>query len=228
MTAEAINDLATIPLLLGSVFALASTLTYGLTARWWDSWLGVAFLGIMVAASIVAAVPALRRMLGAYPGYEYVSNLLYWLHAGAWIVLFLVILHEQRRKPVVLSFDRKVPTMSTPTAPRPAFPWKRAARSTFGALVVGVPIANGVAIALVQYLTEQTSVVVPGWAFLVLNGVVAGTSLVIGGVARIMAVPGVNDLLTRIGLGAVPKAVADAGTVGRADPANVEARDLKA
>ena len=64
--------------------------------------------------------------------------------------------------------------------------------------------------------TEQTDVTVPGWVFLVLNGVIAVTALIIGLVARLMAVPGVNEWLTNIGLGSVPKR-AVVGTTGWGD-----------
>lgn len=53
---------------------------------------------------------------------------------------------------------------------------------------------------------------VPEWVFFALNGVVAFTALVMGLVARIMAVPGVNEWLTKLGLGSVPRSnIDDAG-----------------
>lgn len=85
------------------------------------------------------------------------------------------------------------------------FKTQRLLRTTVQALVVLIPLANGVAVAASAYLSEQTDLVIPGWAFVVLNGVVAVTALVMGLVARLMAVPGFNDWLTRIGLGSVPK-----------------------
>lgn len=50
---------------------------------------------------------------------------------------------------------------------------------------------------------------VPPAVFAVLNAVVVGTAPVMGLVARVMAVPGVNDLLTRVGLGSVPRDTID-------------------
>lgn len=81
---------------------------------------------------------------------------------------------------------------------------KRAARTIFQALIVLVPTANLIALAVAGYLNDQTDVVVPGVVFVILNGVVVATSLIMGLAARIMAVPGVNTFLTRIGLGSVP------------------------
>lgn len=85
------------------------------------------------------------------------------------------------------------------------FKSQRTLRTIVQALVVLVPLANGVAAAAAAYLADQTHLVIPGWAFLVLNAVVAVTAVVMGMVARLMAVPGFNDWLTRIGLGSVPK-----------------------
>lgn len=91
------------------------------------------------------------------------------------------------------------------TTPEIWFKPQRVLRTIVQALIILVPLANGVALAAAGYLQEQTHLVIPGWVFLVLNGVVAVTALVMGLVARVMAVPGVNDWLTRIGLGSVPK-----------------------
>lgn len=91
------------------------------------------------------------------------------------------------------------------TTPEIWYKNQRLFRTIVQALIILIPLANGVAIATVGYLQEQTHLIVPGWVFLALNGVVAVTALVMGLVARLMAVPGVNDWLTRIGLGSVPK-----------------------
>ncbi len=99
--------------------------------------------------------------------------------------------------------------MSTPTTPQVPEIWfkaQRALRSIFGALVVLIPLANGVAAAAIAYLTSQTDVQVHPVVFVWLNAIVAVTALIIGLVSRIMAVPGVNELLTRVGLGSLPKA----------------------
>ena len=89
---------------------------------------------------------------------------------------------------------------------------KRVLRTIVQALVVLVPVVNGVGVAVAAYLTEQTDVVVPAWVFVALNAVVLGTALVMGLAARIMAVPGVNDLLARVGLGSVPASQVEDGT----------------
>lgn len=95
--------------------------------------------------------------------------------------------------------------MNTPTTPTIWFKAQRVLRTIVQGLVVLVPIANAVALAVVGYLNEQTDIDVSAWVFAVLNGVIVVTALVMGLVARVMAVPGVNDLLTKIGLGSVPR-----------------------
>lgn len=87
----------------------------------------------------------------------------------------------------------------------PWYPVQRALRSIVGALVVLVPLVNGVAAAAIAYLTSQTDVSIPPVVFVWLNAIVAGSALVIGLVSRIMAVPGVNAALTKVGLGTAPK-----------------------
>lgn len=90
-------------------------------------------------------------------------------------------------------------------AAAPWYPVQRALRSIVGALVVLVPLANGLAAAAVAYLSSQTDVTVSPVVFVWLNAIVAGTALVIGLVSRLMAVPGFNAALTKIGLGTAPK-----------------------
>lgn len=82
---------------------------------------------------------------------------------------------------------------------------QRVLRTIVSALVTLVPIVNGVALAVVNYLNTQTDVEIAPVVFVWLNAIIAVTALVMGLIARIMAVPGVNDVLTRIGLGSVPK-----------------------
>jgi len=98
----------------------------------------------------------------------------------------------------------------TPTVPDIWFKTQRVLRTIVQALVVLVPVVNGVAAAVVAYLGSQTDVTVHPVVFVWLNAIIAVTALVMGLVARIMAVPGVNAVLARVGLGSVPKSVVDA------------------
>ena len=91
------------------------------------------------------------------------------------------------------------------TVPEIWYKGQRVLRTIVSALVALVPIVNGVALAVIAYLSSQTDVSVHPVVFVWLNAIVAGTALVMGLVTRIMAVPGVNDWLTKVGLGSVPK-----------------------
>lgn len=90
------------------------------------------------------------------------------------------------------------------TTPDIWFKGQRVLRTIVQALIVLIPIVNGVGLAVVDYLNTQTDVTVAPVVFVWLNVVVAVTALLMGLAARIMAVPGVNDALVRIGLGSVP------------------------
>lgn len=85
------------------------------------------------------------------------------------------------------------------------FPVQRVVRTIVQALIVLVPVVNGVAMAVAGYLSEQTDIIVHPTVFVWLNAIIAITAVVMGLIARIMAVPGVNDLLGKVGLGSVPK-----------------------
>lgn len=91
------------------------------------------------------------------------------------------------------------------TIPEIWHPFQRVLRTIVQALIVLVPVVNGVAAAVVAYLSEQTDVAVHPTVFVWLNAVIAVTAVIMGLIARIMAVPGVNDVLAKIGLGSVPK-----------------------
>lgn len=103
--------------------------------------------------------------------------------------------------------------VTTDTVPEIWYKAKRAVRTIIQTLIVLVPIANLIAAAIASYLNDQTSVIVPGWVFVILNGIVVATALLAGLVARVMAVPGVNVWLTKIGLGSVPKSAVVDGSV---------------
>jgi len=77
-----------------------------------------------------------------------------------------------------------------------ANPLRATVRTIVQALVVLVPLVNIVAGLAVDYLTTQTDLVVPAWAFVALNAAIAATSFVIGLVTRLMANPAVDAALT--------------------------------
>lgn len=95
--------------------------------------------------------------------------------------------------------------MSTPTDIW--FKGQRVVRTIVQALIVLVPVVNGIGLAVTDYLQSQTDVPVAPVVFVWLNAVVAVSALLMGLAARIMAVPRVNELLIRVGLGSIPARV---------------------
>jgi hypothetical protein len=121
-----------------------------------------------------------------------------------------VILHYERRVGRLQRLSAKGELMNDTanTVLSPPDIWykaQRVVRTVFAFLVVAVPLLNAVAAATVNYLEDQTDVVIPSWVFLFLNGVIAVTALLIGLFNAWMQTPGFNTMLTRIGLGSVPK-----------------------
>jgi len=78
-----------------------------------------------------------------------------------------------------------------------ANPIRATVRTIVQSLVVLVPLVNVAAAIVISYLNEQTDLAVPGVVFVVLNAVLAATSLVIGLVARLMANPLVNAWVSK-------------------------------
>lgn len=224
MNAETINDFATNIVLLGAIPALAFVLIYGLGSPWYRSALGVVMMLLGSSIVIVYGIVIGRRLFDDYPGYQFVAIIGYSLLFLALVSLDVIVIIERRRPETSLLFNRKGTNMTdtqggehvaitTATVPEIWFKAKRAVRTIVQTLIVLVPIANAVAAAIISYLNDQTDVTVPGWVFLALNGIVVATALLAGLVARVMAVPGVNAWLVKIGLGSVPAAALSRGSI---------------
>lgn len=208
-------DIGTLLYLLGILAGAAFTITYGVTAPWWRSAIGrmfmvigcaILFAGVTVLYQIAVATAA-GVPLRAYALGDLILRLSgYALFSLAMGFLLGTYLHE-RRKPLSLLPIRKEHSMSKhialvqsdeiPAAPgtptQVANPTRATIRTIVQNLVILLPLVNIVAAGIIDYLNTQTSLAIPGWAFAVLNGVVAVTAFVIGLVARIMATPGVNE-----------------------------------
>lgn len=219
MTDSIINDIAGLVAVAVTIPAVANVLIYGLGSRWWETRLGRVLFSKWLSVALVFLFIIARRFWGEFPGYG-------WLALGLYAFVFLsfaattveLIIESRSPAPAVEIPKRKavVMTNNTPGVDAPViwYKGKRVVRTIVQALVTLVPILNGLALAAAAYLNEQADVVVPGWVFLVLNGVIAVTALVMGLVARLMAVPGVNDWLIKVGLGSVPaSAITSAGAV---------------
>jgi len=74
----------------------------------------------------------------------------------------------------------------------------RATVRTVTQFVIGaVPVLNVAAGIVIVVLQQQGDIVIPGWVFLVLNGILAVTALLIALVTRLMANPVVNAWITK-------------------------------
>lgn len=213
MSTDAVNDFAGFLLALTAVPAIATAIIYGFGAPWWTSWLGRVIFSKWLAVALVFVFILSRRWFGDYPGYEWIAVAVY----GFTLVTFTATTIEvivERTAPedgalVPVTKEKKMVNNpnATPALVVPDIWYKaqRVLRTVVAFLVVAIPTVNLAALALIDYLQNQEDVAIPGWVFLVLNGIVAATALIIGIVTRLMAVPGVNAWLTKLGLGSVPR-----------------------
>lgn len=75
-------------------------------------------------------------------------------------------------------------------------------------VVVGAAAVLAVVVAVAPEVLEAIADVVPGPVLLWLTGAVATLAAVSAALTKLMAIPKINELLTLIGLGSVPRAVA--------------------
>ncbi|AQX79659.1 hypothetical protein BWO91_06345 [Plantibacter flavus] len=87
------------------------------------------------------------------------------------------------------------------------FKSQRVIRTVLVNLIVILPVVN---ISLPLVVDAFTGNGVPAEVTILVNAIVAGILVVTGVVTRIIAIPAVNDFLTKLGAGSVPKfAVSD-------------------
>lgn len=208
MTPEAVNEIAGIVVTLTAIPAVLTALIYGFGSPWWTSWLGRIIFAKWLAIALVFILIVARRTFGEYPGYEWVALIIYTFTFLTFSATTVEVIIERRGPDdgsVIPNPKEKFMTTTTLAVPDIWYKAQRVLRTVVQFLIVAVPIANGVAAAVIEYLRVQEDVIIPGWVFIWLNAILAGSALIIGLVARIMAVPGVNEWLMKIGLGSVPQ-----------------------
>lgn len=82
------------------------------------------------------------------------------------------------------------------------FKSQRVIRTVLVNLIVILPVVN---ISLPLVVDAFTGNGVPAEVTILVNAIVAGILVVTGVVTRIIAIPAVNDFLTKLGAGSVPK-----------------------
>lgn len=88
------------------------------------------------------------------------------------------------------------PATAAPAATQETNPAKAVMRTALAAVLAFFPLANGVLLALQDWLTTNSEVL-PPWLFVGVNGVLLAGLLLVALVTRILAVPGVNDWLRK-------------------------------
>ena len=86
------------------------------------------------------------------------------------------------------------------------FKSQRVIRTVLVNLVVILPVVN---ISLPLVVDAFTGNGVPTEVTILVNAIVAGILVVTGVVTRIIAIPAVNDFLTKLGAGSVPKSAVE-------------------
>lgn len=226
-------DIGTLVYVLGLLAGVLFTVHYGVTAPWWRSAVGRMFIVIgmaLVVAGVTAVWQIVVASLGVTPFtprplHELLVRLLgYGVFSVAMGFLLGTYFYERRqpfsdlparkeqnmKRSSLVQVDERPAASGTPT--QVANPIRTFIRTLLQNLVILVPIVNAVALALIGFLQEQTNLVVPSWAFAVLNGAVLVTGLIIGGVARLMAVPSVNEWIKRNASWLAPIPVVESGS----------------
>ena len=102
------NDVATIIVGVTCAAFLGYTITYASRSHFWESWLGYVMFVLGVDGVVITGHVLVRRVLGDYPGYEWVAVGIYTFTAITAIALWFIITAETRRKPMLM-----VPLKST-------------------------------------------------------------------------------------------------------------------
>lgn len=98
-----VNDAATWIIFLGAIPACLFVLLYGFLAPWYRSLLGFTLFGLMASIAAILVFVVLRRIFGAFPGYEWWAVGVYSIF-GIFITALSVIFVVERRRAGLLVF----------------------------------------------------------------------------------------------------------------------------
>lgn len=192
--------------------ALYATFRYGLGAAWYTSWLGRVIFAQWISIDVVLLFIVSRRLFGEYRGYHWVALIVYTALLFAFIAKAVIIDIEMRtsdfvsvvRPPADKLSATKEDVMTTPKTPEIWYKTQRVLRTIFAVLTSALAVWAGFALVAPQILAELATIL-PGSWIAWLTGVIAAISTVAGVITRILAIPAVNNFLTKVGLGSVPK-----------------------
>lgn len=206
-TTDHVNEVAGIMIALAAIPAIATAVIYGFGSPWWTSWLGRVMFAKWVSVALVFIVVVARRTWGDYPGYEWVALVVYSFTLLTFTATTIELLIERRGPDDGSVFPtRKEKNMSNPNATPPlAVPdiWYKAQRVLRTVVQTAIPSFLTFALILPQIIMAL-GLPVESDLYLWLIGLAAGVTAVAAAITRIMAIPGVNEFLVKIGLGSVP------------------------
>jgi len=205
---EQVNQIAGFVLALTIIPATLNVMIYGLGSPWWTSWLGRVMFAKWLSVAMVFWFVVVRRNLGDFIGYE-------WWALGIYSFTFLTFVATTvelviERRPPDSNLVGKELRMATPdpvvktTLPEIWYKAKRVLRTAFATLLSALSVWAVVALVAPDVLAELAKILPESWIAW-LTAVVGGITVVAGVITRILAIPKVNDWLSFIGLGSVPR-----------------------
>lgn len=206
MTTDQLNDLAGTILGLATIPATLNVIIYGFGSPWWTSWLGRVMFAKWLSVALVFWFVVARRTLGDFLGYEWWAIAIYSFTFLTFVATTVELIIE--RRPPDSNLVGKELRMSTPVTgaevPEIWYKAQRVIRTVFATLVSVLTVWAGFALIAPQILAELANVLPESWVAW-LAGVIGSITVVAGVITRILAIPSVNDFLTKVGMGSVPK-----------------------
>lgn len=198
MTAETINEFAGFIAFLAAIPATLNALIYGFGSPWYTSWLGRVIFAKWLSVALVFYVILARRWFGDYFGYEWVAIVAYSLILVSFSATTVELLIERRgpqpqRKATVMTDRNDATTI-----------WYKTQRVLRTIVQTAIPSFITFALVLPQIIAAL-GLPMESDLYLWLIGLAAGVTAVAAALARVMAIPAVNDFLISVGIGSVPK-----------------------
>lgn len=210
---EAVNQAAVWPIYGVALCAHLLVFIYGFGSRWWTSLLGVSIFAKWLSFALVFDFLIARRVFGEFPGYGFWAMGIYsfMFLAFSAVVVELIIERrtpapEQRKETPVrdLTEGGKHIAITTNTVPEIWYKGQRVARTIFTTVLTLLP------------LVPQVVAIIQGeWAAEWLTGVAVQAVAINAVLTGIIALPPINALLTKIGLGSVPRSAVRKGIAAR-------------
>lgn len=209
MNADTINEIAGFILTLTTIPATLNVLIYGFGSPWWTSWLGRVMFAKWLSVALVFWFVVFRRNLGDFFGYEWWALAIYSFTFVTFVATTVELIIERRPpdsnlvgKELRMANIEPVPV--TPTVPDIWYKAQRVLRTAVATLLSALAVWGGFAVVAPDILAELAKILPESWiAWLTVT--IGGITAVASVLTRIMANPWVNNLLSKIGLGSVPR-----------------------